>query len=412
LTDKRDRYPAELSGGQKQRVGIARALATKPKVLLSDEATSALDPETTRADHRAAQAASMPISISPSCFITHEMSVVKKLAQRVAVMEGGQHHRAGRRPTRSSRSLTHEDHQALRRGRVTGGNVPEWLQSKPHRRCMRPNRQAVIRIAFTGASCNDEPVLSRLDARSYGVDFEHHAWPDRMMIADHPFGTLIASIAAEPELQSLKLIARISPRPATVSIRSISAMSPETDQHDPVVDAGHALPWSALAGVDRHADRPAARRLPRHEPARVSCSRRPWVNRVLGVVVNATRSTPFIILVVAIIPFTRLIAGTSIGTSAAIVPLTIAAAPFIARLIEGAIREVDQGLVEAARAFGASPLQIVLKVSFLKPCPASCSASRSPSSRSSASRPWSARWAAAASAISASATAISASCRK
>jgi D-methionine transport system permease protein len=88
----------------------------------------------------------------------------------------------------------------------------------------------------------------------------------------------------------------------------------------------------------------------------------PWVNRVLGVIVNATRSTPFIILVVAIIPFTRLIAGTSIGTNAAIVPLTIAATPFIARLIEGAIREVDQGLVEAARAFGATPLQIVLKV--------------------------------------------------
>ena len=88
----------------------------------------------------------------------------------------------------------------------------------------------------------------------------------------------------------------------------------------------------------------------------------PWVNRVLGVIVNATRSTPFIILVVAIIPFTRLIAGTSIGTNAAIVPLTIAATPFIARLIEGAIREVDQGLIEAARAFGATPLQIVRKV--------------------------------------------------
>jgi D-methionine transport system permease protein len=88
----------------------------------------------------------------------------------------------------------------------------------------------------------------------------------------------------------------------------------------------------------------------------------PWVNRVLGAVVNATRSTPFIILVVAIIPFTRLIAGTSIGTSAAVVPLTVAATPFIARLIEGAIREVDQGLIEAARAFGASPLQIVRKV--------------------------------------------------
>ena len=88
----------------------------------------------------------------------------------------------------------------------------------------------------------------------------------------------------------------------------------------------------------------------------------PLVNKALGFVVNATRSTPFIILVVAIIPFTRLLVGTSIGTKAAIVPLTIAAAPFIARLIESAIREVDQGLVEAARAMGATPLQIVRKV--------------------------------------------------
>jgi D-methionine transport system permease protein len=88
----------------------------------------------------------------------------------------------------------------------------------------------------------------------------------------------------------------------------------------------------------------------------------PLVNAVLGALVNATRSTPFIILVVAIIPFTRLIAGTSIGTIAATVPLTVAATPFIARLIEGAIREVDQGLVEAARSMGATPLQIVRKV--------------------------------------------------
>ncbi|CEJ14627.1 D-methionine transport system permease protein MetI [bacterium YEK0313] len=94
------------------------------------------------------------------------------------------------------------------------------------------------------------------------------------------------------------------------------------------------------------------------------------VNRVLGIVVNATRSTPFIILVVAIIPFTRLIAGTSIGTSAAIVPLTVAAAPFIARIIEAAIREVDQGLIEASKAMGASSLQIVLKVLLPEALPA------------------------------------------
>lgn len=88
----------------------------------------------------------------------------------------------------------------------------------------------------------------------------------------------------------------------------------------------------------------------------------PVTNRIIGLIVNAARSTPFIILVVAIIPFTRLIAGTSIGTSAAIVPLTLATIPFVARLVEAAIREVDKGLVEAARAMGATPMQIVTKV--------------------------------------------------
>jgi D-methionine transport system permease protein len=88
----------------------------------------------------------------------------------------------------------------------------------------------------------------------------------------------------------------------------------------------------------------------------------PIANRVIGFLVNATRSTPFIILVVAIIPFTRLVAGTSIGSTAAIVPLTIAATPFFARLVEAAIREVDAGLIETASSFGASPLQIVFKV--------------------------------------------------
>ncbi|MBB1492171.1 MULTISPECIES: methionine ABC transporter permease [unclassified Paracoccus (in: a-proteobacteria)] len=88
----------------------------------------------------------------------------------------------------------------------------------------------------------------------------------------------------------------------------------------------------------------------------------PVTNSALGLVVNALRSIPFIILVVAIIPFTRMIAGTSIGTTAAIVPLTLAAAPFIARIVETAIREVDGGLIEAARAMGATPGQIIAKV--------------------------------------------------
>ncbi|MBB4955401.1 D-methionine transport system permease protein [Agrobacterium vitis] len=96
----------------------------------------------------------------------------------------------------------------------------------------------------------------------------------------------------------------------------------------------------------------------------------PLINKVVGLIVNATRSTPFIILVVAIIPFTRLVAGTSIGTNAAIVPLTIATIPFVARLIEAAIREVDRGLIEAARAMGATRWQIVTKVLIAEAMPA------------------------------------------
>jgi D-methionine transport system permease protein len=88
----------------------------------------------------------------------------------------------------------------------------------------------------------------------------------------------------------------------------------------------------------------------------------PLFNRVMGLLVNAVRSTPFIILLVAVIPFTRLITGTSIGTGAAIVPLTIAATPFVARLVEAALREVDPGLIEAAQAMGATDRQIIWKI--------------------------------------------------
>jgi D-methionine transport system permease protein len=85
-------------------------------------------------------------------------------------------------------------------------------------------------------------------------------------------------------------------------------------------------------------------------------------NRIVGTLVNAVRSTPFIILLVAVIPLTRALTGSSIGTAAAVVPLTLAAAPFVARLVETSLREVDAGLVEAAQAMGATTRQIVFKV--------------------------------------------------
>ena len=89
---------------------------------------------------------------------------------------------------------------------------------------------------------------------------------------------------------------------------------------------------------------------------------RPLLNKLLGAVVNLTRSLPFIILLVVLIPFTRWIVGTSIGPTAAIVSLTLAAVPFFARVTESALREVPSGVIEAAQAMGSSDWQIVRKV--------------------------------------------------
>ena len=87
-----------------------------------------------------------------------------------------------------------------------------------------------------------------------------------------------------------------------------------------------------------------------------------WVMRLLNVVINILRSIPFLILMVLVIPLSRLLLGTSIGTPATIPPLVVAAAPFVARLVEASIRELDTGVLEASQAMGASPLQIIGKV--------------------------------------------------
>ena len=91
---------------------------------------------------------------------------------------------------------------------------------------------------------------------------------------------------------------------------------------------------------------------------------------ILSFIVNVFRSFPFIILMVIVIPFTRMIAGKAIGTTAAIVPLTISAIPFVARVMESALRSVDPGVIEAAKAFGASDTQIIFRVAFKEAVPA------------------------------------------
>jgi D-methionine transport system permease protein len=87
-----------------------------------------------------------------------------------------------------------------------------------------------------------------------------------------------------------------------------------------------------------------------------------WLMRGLNILVNLLRSVPFLILMVLVMPLSRMVLGTAIGTAATIVPLTVAAFPYIARLVEGSLREMDRGILEAAQSMGCSTLQIVMKV--------------------------------------------------
>jgi len=86
------------------------------------------------------------------------------------------------------------------------------------------------------------------------------------------------------------------------------------------------------------------------------------LNRILGVIINLLRSVPFLILAITVIPVTRFITGTSLGPTATIVPLVIGASPFIARMVESSLKDVDKGVIEAAQSMGASPFEIIYKV--------------------------------------------------
>jgi D-methionine transport system ATP-binding protein len=203
LSDKAGRYPAELSGGQKQRVGIARALATNPKVLLSDEATSALDPETTRQILDLLGRINRELGLT-ILLITHEMAVIRAVAHEVAVLERGRVVERGpvfdvfsqpRHPlTRSF--LSGEPGFALPPA-VAARLVPEPVEGG----------QTVVRVVFRGAHAT-EPVLARL-ARDEAIEANILAGTVDE-IAGRPFGVLLVAIPSGAETsQALGFLARL-----------------------------------------------------------------------------------------------------------------------------------------------------------------------------------------------------------
>jgi len=191
LTAQKDRYPAQISGGQKQRVGIARALASKPKVLLSDEATSALDPETTRAILDLLRRINRELGLT-IVMITHQMEVIKQVCDRVAVLDAGRVVEEGR-VIDVFLQPRHEVTRALL-GDVIAQELPPALKARVAERLQRGSGH-LLRLAFSGTGV-DAPVLSET-IRRFELDFNIlHGQIDE--IQGQAFGSLAVLASGDP----------------------------------------------------------------------------------------------------------------------------------------------------------------------------------------------------------------------
>ena len=190
LEEQASRYPAELSGGQKQRVGIARALATQPKVLLSDEATSALDPETTQTVLGLLRDINRDLGLT-ILLITHEMAVVRDIASHMAVIDGGRIVEAG--PTYDV--FVEPKHPTTRSflSGITGITLPAFIAGRMQQARPDGASEEVVRVTFAGNHATD-PMLAKL-AGEMGIAANILAGAIEE-IGPHPFGNLLISVDA------------------------------------------------------------------------------------------------------------------------------------------------------------------------------------------------------------------------
>ena len=190
LAAQADRYPAELSGGQKQRVGIARALATEPKILLSDEATSALDPETTQTVLSLLKDINHDLGLT-ILLITHEMAVVRDIASHVAVIEGGKIVEAGTTYDVFA-APKHPTTRSFLSG-VTGVKLPAFIKDRMRDSRPEAGGEEVIRVTFAGRHATD-PMLALL-TQDLGLKVNIIAGAVEE-IGTRPFGNLLVSLDA------------------------------------------------------------------------------------------------------------------------------------------------------------------------------------------------------------------------
>ena len=191
LEDLANRYPAELSGGQKQRVGIARALATGPKVLLSDEATSALDPQTTHSILELLRDINQKLGLT-IVIITHEMQVIKEICDRVAVMENGLVIEEGSVIDLFVRPQTPTTKEFIRT--IVSHDLPDIFAGLPFTDTPQPGSNLMLRLSFIGSSAN-EPVIAGL-IRRFNVDV-NILFGNIDHLKNTPFGTLLVEVSGD-----------------------------------------------------------------------------------------------------------------------------------------------------------------------------------------------------------------------
>lgn len=196
LSDRAGNYPSQLSGGQKQRVGIARALASDPKILLCDEATSALDPQTTKSILELLQDINERLGIT-IVVITHEMAVVKEICHRVAVIESGVIKEMGRVVDifTNPQSQTMKDFVTS----IINMELPAGIKNLGVTNQPAPDRNMLVRLRFKGAATND-PVVADV-VRKFNVEVSV-LYGNIDYIQDEPFGYLIVVIMGDMETQA------------------------------------------------------------------------------------------------------------------------------------------------------------------------------------------------------------------
>ena len=196
LTDRAENYPSQLSGGQKQRVGIARALASDPKILLCDEATSALDPQTTKSILGLLQDINKRMGIT-IIVITHEMAVIKEICNRVAVLEDGVIKDLGRVVD----VFTNPQSQTMKEfvTSVINMELPAGIKNLGVTGQPAPDRDMLVRLRFKGAVTND-PLVADV-VRKFHVNVSV-LYGNIDYIQDEPFGYLIVVIMGDMETQA------------------------------------------------------------------------------------------------------------------------------------------------------------------------------------------------------------------